>query len=130
MTTRLREVQLFGQMGTKRSRVRREDSRAFSPPLDLSIREECYREPNLTKLSPRLSFRFDVFHNKHLSFSLSPIPHINNFIQTYIRCVINVCTTQTVTNSFPYKTLLGQSRRWAHARAPGYLLVLNFFKYF
>lgn len=58
----------------------------FLPALDLSIREKCYRGPSSTKLSSRLSFRFDVFHNKHLF--LSPIPHINNFIQTDVEFVM------------------------------------------
>lgn len=59
----------------------------FLSALDLSIREKCYRGPNSTKLCSRLSFRFDVFYNKHLF--LSSIPHINNFIQTVVGFVMN-----------------------------------------
>lgn len=101
-----REVQQFGQMGTKRLPSSTRRFLHFLSALDLSIREKCYRGPNSTKLSSRLSFRFDVFHNKHLF--LSPIPRINNFIQIDIRFVMKCFCIQVKLLQF----LVGTKLRW------------------
>lgn len=70
------------------------------PALSLRFRLVNKREKLLwSKLSSRLSFRFDVFHNKHLF--LCPIPHINNFIQTDVGFVMKcLCRQLQLLNIF------------------------------